>query len=217
MYPCLLVTLTDCSSAERFFFFMSVFRNAFVIVILTIASWLYCRHRRSASGRYPIRILQNVPRGFQHVGPPVIDRKLISAMAGELPVATIILLLEHIAISKCKFKFSASHAYHINIDASIRTSQRVQDQPQPGVDCHRCHEHGWHGLRCLPCYWFVLALRTEVQVRRPHTGCRYSHCHRRHRCSIRLDPCLLLHPELRAICRSYPCRRRLGGQSAPGV
>ena len=89
-------------SPGRLFFFLSVFRNAFVIVVLTIASWLYCRHRKSKAGKYPIKILQNVPRGFQHVGPPVIDSNLVSAMAGELPVATIILLLEHIAISKCR-------------------------------------------------------------------------------------------------------------------
>lgn len=86
---------------ERVFFFISVLRNAFVILILTLASWLYCRHRKSKSGKYPIKILQTVPRGFQHVGAPVIDHGLVSALAPELPVATIILLLEHIAISKC--------------------------------------------------------------------------------------------------------------------
>ncbi|KAH9946319.1 sulfate permease [Epithele typhae] len=96
---------------KRFFFFLSVFRNAFVIVVLTIASWLYCRHRRSASGKYPIRILETVPRGFQHVKSPVIDPELLSAMAGELPVATIILLLEHIAISK---SFGRLNGYKIN-------------------------------------------------------------------------------------------------------
>ncbi|KAI0781182.1 sulfate permease [Trametes elegans] len=96
---------------QRLFFFLSVFRNAFVIVVLTIASWLYCRHRKSKSGKYPIKILQNVPRGFQHVGPPVIDPELVSAMAGELPVATIILLLEHIAISK---SFGRLNGYKIN-------------------------------------------------------------------------------------------------------
>ena len=93
---------------ERVFFFISVFRNAFVIVILTIASWLYCRDRKSASGKYPIKILQTVPRGFQHVGPPVIDSNLVSALASELPVATIILLLEHIAISKCEYFLPSS-------------------------------------------------------------------------------------------------------------
>ncbi|OBZ75180.1 hypothetical protein A0H81_04563 [Grifola frondosa] len=96
---------------QRLFFFISVFRNAFVLVVLTIASWLYCRHRVSKSGKYPIKILQTVPRGFHHVGPPLIDPKLVSALAGELPVATIILLLEHIAISK---SFGRVNGYKIN-------------------------------------------------------------------------------------------------------
>lgn len=90
---------------ERIFFFISVFRNAFVVIVLTIAAWLYCRHRKNKAGKYPIKILQTVPRGFQHVGPPHIDTDLISALASELPVATIILLLEHIAISKCERYF----------------------------------------------------------------------------------------------------------------
>lgn len=75
-------------------------RNAFVILILTIAAWLYCRDRKTASG-YPIKILQNVPRGFQNVGLVTIDPELVGALASQLPVATIILLLEHIAIAKC--------------------------------------------------------------------------------------------------------------------
>jgi sodium-independent sulfate anion transporter 11 len=83
------------------FFFISVLRNAFVVIVLTIAAWLYTRHRRSKSGKYPIKILQTVPRGFQHVGPPIIDPKLVQALGPKLPIATIILLLEHIAISKC--------------------------------------------------------------------------------------------------------------------
>jgi sodium-independent sulfate anion transporter 11 len=78
-----------------------VARNAFVILILTIAAWLYCRDHKSASGKYPIKILQTVPRGFRDVGPPVIDPELVKALAPQLPIATIILLLEHIAIAKC--------------------------------------------------------------------------------------------------------------------
>ncbi|KAL4251638.1 SLC26A/SulP transporter family protein [Abortiporus biennis] len=96
---------------QRIFFFLSVFRNAFVILVLTIASWLYCRHRKSSSGKYPIKILQDVPRGFKHVGTPNIDKNLVSALASELPVATIILLLEHIAISK---SFGRVNGYKIN-------------------------------------------------------------------------------------------------------
>lgn len=90
------------SLTARLFFFISVLRNAFVVIILTIAAWLYTRHRVNSKGKYPIKILQTVPRGLKHVGQPVIDPELVSALAGELPVATIILLLEHIAISKCK-------------------------------------------------------------------------------------------------------------------
>ncbi|EPQ58456.1 sulfate permease [Gloeophyllum trabeum ATCC 11539] len=94
----------------RLFFFISVFRNAFVLVVLTIASWLYCRHRL-VKGKYPIKILQNVPRGFQHLGQPHIDPELVGALGAELPVATIILLLEHIAISK---SFGRVNNYKIN-------------------------------------------------------------------------------------------------------
>jgi sodium-independent sulfate anion transporter 11 len=55
----------------------------------------------SKSGKTPIKILGPVPRGFQHVHSPHIDPKLLAALSSKLPLATIILLLEHIAISKC--------------------------------------------------------------------------------------------------------------------
>lgn len=95
----------------RVFFFISVLRNGFVIVVLTIASWLYCRHHVSKSGKYPIKILKTVPAGFQHVGLFTPDTEIIQALASELPVATIILLLEHIAISK---SFGRVNNYKIN-------------------------------------------------------------------------------------------------------
>ncbi|KAF8638506.1 hypothetical protein AX16_010489 [Volvariella volvacea WC 439] len=95
----------------RVFFFLSVMRNAFAVLILTVAAFGYCRHRRLPNGKYPIRILQDVPAGFKHVQQPVIDNSLISALAPELPVATIILLLEHIAISK---SFGRLNGYKIN-------------------------------------------------------------------------------------------------------
>src|SRR6266702_2975706 len=98
----LRVTPSNYYHSDKMFFFISAFRSAFVIVVLTLASWLYTRHRKSAKGTYPIKILQNVPRGLKHVGTPNIDSQLLSALAPKLPVATIIMLLEHIAISKCK-------------------------------------------------------------------------------------------------------------------
>ncbi|KAF9228010.1 sulfate permease [Gyrodon lividus] len=96
---------------SRIFFFVMVANNAFVILVLTIAAWLYCRDHKSASGKYPIKILQTVPRGFHDVGPPLIDPKLVKALAPQLPVATIILLLEHIAIAK---SFGRVNGYKIN-------------------------------------------------------------------------------------------------------
>ncbi|KIY46492.1 sulfate permease [Fistulina hepatica ATCC 64428] len=96
---------------ERFFFFVSVCRNAFVLLVMTVASWLYTRHRKDANGDYPITILGTVPAGFQDIGQPFIDSQLLSAIAPELPVATIILLLEHIAIAK---SFGRVNGYTIN-------------------------------------------------------------------------------------------------------
>ncbi|KZV97685.1 sulfate permease [Exidia glandulosa HHB12029] len=98
----------------RTFFFISVLRNGFVVIILTLAAYLYLHDKRDEKlkSKYPPpAILLTVPRGFKHVGQPVIDPELVSAMAGKLPVATIILLLEHIAISK---SFGRLNGYKIN-------------------------------------------------------------------------------------------------------
>ncbi|KAF8831520.1 hypothetical protein HHX47_DHR1000662 [Lentinula edodes] len=72
---------------------------------------LFALHRGGTKGKFPIKILGTVPAGLQHVGQPTIDPELVSALAGELPVATIILLLEHIAISK---SFGRVNNYKIN-------------------------------------------------------------------------------------------------------
>jgi sodium-independent sulfate anion transporter 11 len=91
-----------CHRTARIFFFISVFRSAFVLIVLTFAAWLYTRHRKSKKGTYPIKILGTVPRGFKGVGQADISGKLIKALLPKIPVATIILLLEHIAIAKCR-------------------------------------------------------------------------------------------------------------------
>ncbi|KAJ3570550.1 hypothetical protein NP233_g4336 [Leucocoprinus birnbaumii] len=95
----------------RLFFFINVLRISFVILVLTIAAWLYCRRRRTPAGDFPIKILQDVPAGLKHVRSPHIDAELISAIAPHLPIATIILFLEHIAIAK---SFGRMNGYKIN-------------------------------------------------------------------------------------------------------
>ncbi|KAF8498810.1 sulfate permease [Gautieria morchelliformis] len=95
---------------ERIFFFISLLRNAFVMIVLTLASWLYNRSRIDQNGNYPISILGTIPRGFQHVGVFRLDLKLVSAIGTDWLVATIVLLLEHISIAK---SFGRTNGYKI--------------------------------------------------------------------------------------------------------
>ena len=54
----------------------------------------------SSKFKPPIKTIGDVPSGLRHVGVMSIPDGIISAMASEIPVSTVILLLEHIAISK---------------------------------------------------------------------------------------------------------------------
>ena len=47
-------------------------------------------------------ILGNVPRGFQHMGVPVINQDLITSIAPELPSAIIVLLIEHVRLQPAR-------------------------------------------------------------------------------------------------------------------
>ncbi|KAK4057854.1 Sulfate permease 2 [Microbotryomycetes sp. JL221] len=79
-------------------FFANTLRTAFVIIFLTLAAWLHLRNKAVAD--FPISVLKTVPSGFQHMGVPVFTTDLLGRLGPQLPVSTIILLLEHIAISK---------------------------------------------------------------------------------------------------------------------
>jgi len=82
---------------KKIAFFALTLRTAFVIIFLTVFSWVYVRGK---SKPFPISILGDVPSGFQHMGQPKLPTELMSKIAPQLPVSTIILLLEHIAIAK---------------------------------------------------------------------------------------------------------------------
>ncbi|UZJ52848.1 hypothetical protein CBS101457_002168 [Exobasidium rhododendri] len=83
---------------QRVCFFISVFRNAFIIIILTAAS--YALYRHTPTKKIPISLIKTVPSGFRHIGQPELSTELFSAMGSQIPVSVIVLLLEHIAISK---------------------------------------------------------------------------------------------------------------------
>ena len=82
---------------QKFWFFLSTLRTAFVILLYTMISWLVNRHHRT----HPkFKILGKVPRGFQNMAVPTVNSEIISSFANNIPVSVIVLLIEHIAISK---------------------------------------------------------------------------------------------------------------------
>ncbi|KAL7908380.1 sulfate transporter family domain-containing protein [Trichoderma velutinum] len=81
----------------KLYFFISTLRTAFVILLYTGISAGMTLHNKA----HPrISILGKVPRGFQHTGAPEINETIIKAFVPELPAAVIVMLIEHISISK---------------------------------------------------------------------------------------------------------------------
>jgi sodium-independent sulfate anion transporter 11 len=81
----------------KVFCFLSILRTAFVVLFYTMISAAVNIHRRDHPA---FGLLGNVPRGFKVAGVPKIDIQIIKAFMGELPAAVMVLLIEHIAISK---------------------------------------------------------------------------------------------------------------------
>lgn len=93
---------------KRIIFFASTLRTVFVILLYTMISWLVNRHHRKS----PLfKILKTVPRGFKNAAVPVVDKEIIRSFIGDLPATVIVLLIEHIAISK---SFGRVNNYTIN-------------------------------------------------------------------------------------------------------
>lgn len=112
---------------QKTIFFISTLRTVFVILLYTLISWLVNRHHR----KKPLfKILQTVPRGectvpsriiwsnfsnsmigFKHAAVPTVDISIIKIFATDLPASVIVLLIEHIAISK---SFGRVNNYIIN-------------------------------------------------------------------------------------------------------
>ncbi|KAL2823195.1 sulfate transporter family-domain-containing protein [Aspergillus cavernicola] len=81
----------------KMWFFISTLRTAFVILFYTMISAATNLHRRDHPA---FTVLGTVPRGFKHAAVPTVNAEIIKTFAGELPAAVIVLLIEHIAISK---------------------------------------------------------------------------------------------------------------------
>lgn len=99
---------------QKICFFGSVLRNAAIIIFATIFSYLVCRQEKYQKNKnYPITILKTVPSGLSDVGLHSVDNTMISAIAPQLPISTVILLMEHIAIAK---SFGRVNDYQINVN-----------------------------------------------------------------------------------------------------
>ncbi|KAF2221747.1 sulfate transporter family-domain-containing protein [Elsinoe ampelina] len=86
---------------RKTFFFCSTLRTAFVILLYTLISYLANRNLPGHNAKKAkFKILGDVPRGFRHAGVPPVNSNIISVFASNIPVSIIVLLIEHIAISK---------------------------------------------------------------------------------------------------------------------
>ncbi|KAI0202121.1 sulfate permease [Astrocystis sublimbata] len=97
-------------SRKKVWFFVGTLRLAFVILLYTLISWLSNRNITD-SKKAKFAILGTVPSGFRVHGAPNISKELISAFAPDLPATIIVLIIEHIAISK---SFGRLNNYVIN-------------------------------------------------------------------------------------------------------
>ncbi|KAI9642243.1 hypothetical protein NHQ30_009045 [Ciborinia camelliae] len=93
---------------KRAFFFAATLRTVFVILLYTLVSWLSNMHHRE---KPLFKILGKVPRGFQNAAVPEVNSSIISIFVSDLPATVIVLLIEHIAISK---SFGRVNNYVIN-------------------------------------------------------------------------------------------------------
>ncbi|EWZ50514.1 SulP family sulfate permease [Fusarium oxysporum f. sp. radicis-lycopersici 26381] len=82
---------------KRLLFFTNTMRTVFVILVYTVMSWVLNMHRRDD----PLfKVLGAIPKGFQNIGVPKLTTELISDFVPYLPATVIVLLVEHMAISK---------------------------------------------------------------------------------------------------------------------
>lgn len=95
---------------KKVWFFLSTLRMAFVIVLYIGISYGVNKNVKVAS-KAKFKILGKVPRGFQHAGAPDMSPSILKAIAPDLPLTIIVLILEHIAISK---SFGRINNYTIN-------------------------------------------------------------------------------------------------------
>ncbi|KAL6854610.1 sulfate permease [Trichoderma novae-zelandiae] len=82
---------------KRVIFFLNTMRTVFVILFYTMVSWVINKDRKEEPA---IRVLGVVPKGFERIGVPEMPSVIVSRLCSHLPAAVIVMIVEHIAISK---------------------------------------------------------------------------------------------------------------------
>ncbi|KAL7788218.1 sulfate transporter family domain-containing protein [Trichoderma ceciliae] len=103
LFSLYLIRYTLTQAAERWpankriIFFLNTMRTVFIILLYTMVSWLINKDRRDDPA---VRVLGIVPKGFKNASVPEIESDLVSKISSHLPAGVIVMLVEHIAISK---------------------------------------------------------------------------------------------------------------------
>lgn len=90
---------------RKVWFFCNTLRTVFVILLFTLISYLanmnLPSHSKADVKKYAkFSILGTVPRGFKHAQVPTLTPEIIGTFTSQLPASIIVLLIEHISISK---------------------------------------------------------------------------------------------------------------------
>ncbi|KAG6015286.1 hypothetical protein E4U43_005486 [Claviceps pusilla] len=128
-----LIRQVLASAAERYpahkriIFFINTMRTVFVILLYTMISWLANMHRRQD----PLfKVLGTVPKGFRDVAAPQLSGRIVAHFASHLPATVIVMLVEHIAISK---SFGRANNYIIDPSQEMESFSRTAIQSKAGV------------------------------------------------------------------------------------
>lgn len=135
-----------------------------------------------------------------------MNKEVLTAIAPDLPVTIIVLILEHIAISK---SFGRINNYVINPSQELVAVGftnligpfLVRFESLTTLIIILMHSGG------LPSYRIVLAHGDQIEGRCPHASSWNLHCRYRSACSLRTDCSLLLHSQCRSVRSHHPCSR----------
>ncbi|KAG6002410.1 hypothetical protein E4U21_003115 [Claviceps maximensis] len=104
----LILAAERYTAHKRIIFFMNTMRTVLVILLYTMISWLVNMHRR----QNPLfQVLGTVPKGFRDVAAPQLSGHVIAHFSSHLPATVVVMLVEHIAISK---SFGRANNYMID-------------------------------------------------------------------------------------------------------